>query len=138
MNEWKEYTGTPEQIAEIIGSAEGFIWMDSTGYEPSDRYILSSYKIDDARDILNDRAIVSYWIIPYDPLREMKIRWAQTGQQVWIKLPAYMISGFEEYWNDTREYKIDMDCYPPVITTTSPDWNIPNAEYSFTPFEEKS
>ena len=29
--------------------------------------------------------VVSYWIIPDDPLREMKIRQARTGQPVWAR-----------------------------------------------------
>lgn len=103
MAEWIEYTGSDEQIAEIGMSlyANGFMARNESGIE--------------SNVVCSDTT--HYWIIPDDPLREMKIRWAQTGQPVWWR---FSDTSFE----------------PGVRCTTSPDWNIPNAEYSFTPFED--
>lgn len=69
--EWKEYTGSDEQIAEIGNSinANGFITKNISGLESS--------------VVCSDTT--HYWIIPDDQLREMKVRWAMTGQPVWYK-----------------------------------------------------
>ena len=116
MSEWKEYTGSDDQIAELSKYQgkllrhkhfEGFIESDIE-YEccPSLRRI----------------GLIEYWIIPDDPLRGMKIRQAMTGQPVWAR--------YEKY-ND----KTGGVTYPSRRMIT-PDWNIPNAEYSFTEFKD--
>ena len=101
---WTVFTNSEEQIAEIGMSvyANGFITKNESGIE--------------SNVVCSDTT--HYWIIPDDPLREMKIRWAQTGQPVWIRKE---IENEYFYW----------------LPTTTPDWNIPNAEYSFTEFKEE-
>ncbi len=134
MSEWKEYTGSAEQISEMLNAKNGFIGNSEFSITKDPFVTKGFFDAEWLKQHLAIYKVTHYLIIPDDPLREMKIRQAQTGQPVWIKLPAYMIGGLEDYWNDTREYKINIDCYPPVIITDAPDWNIPNAEYSFTPF----
>ncbi len=122
MLEWKEYTGADEQIADLGNAKNGFVWRDSTGYESIYKKSLDYLEINErVRSILNDRQVTHYWLIPNDPLREIKVRQAQTGQPVWVKVDK-----------DSRGNKINM-----LYVTTTPDWNIPNAEYSFTPFGEE-
>lgn len=107
MTNWTEYTGSDEQIAELKGAKNGFLLR----IEDEESCILNfPFEIDDF-------AVESYWLIPDDPLRGMKVRQAMTGQPVWIKE--------------------GIDCIRPFIYEThNPDWNIPNAEYSFTEFKD--
>lgn len=128
MSEWKQFIGSDEQIAEINNCEHGYLLRYKNFNESDiiDVYVRAEYLID----------VTHYLICNPHPLADMIIRQAQTGQPVFIKLPPYMIGGLEEYWNETRDYEINIDNYPSVITTTTPDWNIPNAEYSFTLFGE--
>ena len=115
---WTEYTGADEQITDLGNAKNGFVWRDSTGYESIYKKSLDYLEINErVRSILNDRQVTHYWLIPAAPLREMKIRWAQTGQPVWTRRK---IENEYFYW----------------LPTTTPDWNIPNAEYSFIEFEK--
>lgn len=111
--EWKKYTGSDKQIAEIQNAKE-FIYR----YKTQSGKFVESF-IEDMLWKAQINNLSHYWIIPDDPLREMKIRQAQTGQPVWIKKNHDL----------TRMYRL-------IGPTTNPDWNIPNAEYSFTNFEE--
>lgn len=107
--EWKVYTDSEEQIAEIEKAENGYVIRFDDGQERR----MKEYGFKYARPNL----ITHYWLIPADPLRDMKIRQATTGQPVWVKE--------------------GIDCIRPFIyETEKPDWNIPNAEYSFTPFED--
>lgn len=121
--EWVAYTGSDEQIAEIGNSinANGFITKNISGLESS--------------VVCTDTT--HYWIIPDDPLREMKIRQAQTGKPVWIRMDAYKLAKIDRSTYDIVSSKSEGQMYTEhTIVTTTPDWNIPNAEYSFTAFEE--
>ncbi len=109
MSKWTEYTGSDEQIAELEHNKNGYIVRGENLSERT-RVVFDTEGI----EILPFK----YWLIPDDPLREMKIRWAQTGQPVWTRRK---IENEYFYW----------------LPTTTPDWNIPNAEYSFTPFEKE-
>lgn len=107
---WTEFTGSDDQIDEINNCENG--------------YLLRYGNFNDS-DIMEDIArpnymmdVTHYWVIPDDPLREMKVRQARTGQPVYIREPVN-----DNY--DGAKY-----------ITTTPDWNIPNAEYLFTEFKE--
>ena len=130
MSKWTEFTGSDEQIAELKSAKNGFILRYCECDETEIiRRIGNSFigdAIDSRRRMLSGDNIVEvlsrnntthFWLIPADPLREMKIRWAQTGQPVWIRRK---IENEYFYW----------------LPTTTPDWNIPNAEYSFIEFEK--
>lgn len=128
MSEWTVYTGSDEQIAEIINSKNGFIvdsqW--SVFNEPNKLQIDFDDKtnIDWLKGNFEDYDVTKYWIIPDDPLREMKIRQAMTGQPVWVRdYKDTLLAGEHNY----DEY-----------VTTTPDWNIPTAKYSFTAFVDTS
>ena len=112
MTEWKEYTGSDEQIAEIKNTKNGYVVRRKSGEEVCFLSIEYKCRYED---------VVSYWIIPDDPLREMKIRQAVTGQPVWVS--KLFECGIEKEWQ--------------MFVTTTPDWNIPGAEYRFTPFDEE-
>lgn len=120
---WIEYTGSDKQIAEIKNAKHGYVLKSNAGTEKMHTEIFTS----DIVDYLD--ATSYYWIIPDDPLREMKVRQAQTGQPVYIRISgnAGIHCAYSQYrWTGTHS----------IWVTTTPDWNIPNAEYSFTPFED--
>jgi len=111
MSEWIEYTGSDKQIEEIRNAEHGFI-IRSRGIESK-----IMHKID-RRGLLVH--CDEYLICEEHPLADMIERWASTSQPVWIRKMFYC--GIEKEWQ--------------TYVTTAPDWNIPGAEYSFTPFEE--
>ena len=126
---WVLFDDSDEQIAELTN--KDIIYRDSYGYESGS---ICNFRSNlNIRELFHDRQITHYLIIPVDPLREMKIRWATTGQPVWIKMKS------STYWVIAmRGFDlIYQDHVVSVIKSTTPDWWIPNAEYSFTPFEKE-
>lgn len=120
MTEWEEYTGSGEQIKELNQAIRGGYGV-LLGYGEKTKLIytgLYRHKFD------------RYLICKPHPRRDMIKRQADTGQPVWVKCMAV------RYENDRYLGTITVD-YMNVFITTTPDWNIPNAEYSFTPFEEE-
>lgn len=117
-----KYDGSDKQIAEIwkANKENGFITVWKDGNE-------SGVIVNDWNGF--DKDIDKYWIIPDDPLRKMKIRQAETGQPVWVKTTCI---GYRpcEFGGD------EMYSKPLIYSTTTPDWNIPGAEYSLTEFKE--
>ena len=122
MSEWKEYSGSDDQISEMRTCKNGYVVRRKSGEEVCFLSIEYKCRYED---------VVSYWIIPDDPLREMKIRQAVTGQPVWVRV-------IESYgcFNDDRSRWV-MRSRSNISITTTPDWNIPVAEYSFTEFKEE-
>ena len=129
MAEWKKYTGTPEQIDELRNAENGFVCRNDDvesgiltikyGQLFSDQQkqpILDAMFKDSIQNFLNKYKTKAFWLIHDDPLREMKIRWAMTAQRVFVRI---------HHANDVID----------VFYDQSPNWNIPNAEYRFSPFE---
>ena len=111
MSEWKKYIGSDEQIAEIKNARkDGYVLRTGPVNETNVLHFIVE------RDWYKDQ-FTHYLICNPHPYAGMIKRWADTGQPVYIR--------YKEYQEDNR-YK--------HIETTMPDWNIPNAEYSFTPF----
>ena len=106
MIEWKEYTGSDEQIAEITNSRVEIFLKYTNGVG---RFKSSLFVGDWQHPLLTH-----YLICNPHQLADMICQQARTGQPVWVK----------KYSNSFG------------YITTEPDWNIPNAEYSFTPFDD--
>ena len=130
MSEWKKYTSSDEQIAEISSSKNGFVCRNNetdSGVltikygqlfsDQSEYPILNAMWSGSLKRFVETNNTTHYWIISDDPLREMKVRQVMTGQPVWIRRK---IENEYFYW----------------LPTTTPDWKIPNAEYSFIEFEK--
>lgn len=123
MSEWKEYTGSDEQIAEMHNDDNGWI---VTFYDGTQSEIHKGYP----GKSVNMHAIQKYLICNPHPLADMICQQARTGQPVWVKTTCIgykpcEFGGDEMY---SKQY---------IYSTTTPDWNIPNAEYSFTEFKEE-
>lgn len=116
MAKWIEHTGSDEQIAEMENAKNGFICKNDYGYTWGDVYIdWSKCPI----------GATHYLICNPHPYADMICQWARTGQPVWVRYAKVC------HFGQTSEYEI---CNQ--IATPTPDWNIPGAEYSFTPFED--
>lgn len=124
--EWKEYTGSDEQIAEMLTTEKGFI-VDSQQSIFKDSTILKmpvyETHVTWLKELLADYNVKQYLICNPHPLADMICQQARTGQPVWVRT----------LWNESV-YGYRYLTFPP---TTTPNWHIPNAEYSFTPFEEE-
>jgi len=131
MTEWKEYTGSDEQIAEISNTPCGFILRYPTGvqteifkrigssyvgeYIDSRRRMLSG---DNLKEVLTKHKITNYIICNPHPLADMICQQARTGQPVW--------------WRNKSNNRVYGQCdrlFTPFV-------NHEALEYSFTPFEE--
>lgn len=138
MTEWKKYTGSPEQIAEILNAKHGFLCVNTNGI-CSDILINCYNNIclkknmfglcisGNLANYLSKEKTKSFLICNPHPNADMICQWAMTGQPVWIKKPVV----YERV--DTKQ-RSDV-CYL-VNVTCKPDWNIPGAIYSFTPLED--
>ena len=109
---WRLYTGSDEQIAEM-DNADSFI-IKANGVESHVMHHI------DERGLLVD--CDQYLICNRHKYAKLIQRWSITGQPVWIRVSA----NFERYGY----------AYSYHQPTTTPDWNIPNAEYSFIEFEK--
>lgn len=116
MSDWKEYTGTDKQISEMLNAENGFIGNSEFSITKDPFVARGFFDAEWLKKHLETYKVTHYWIIPSDPLREMKIRHAKTGQPVWVRLHD--------------DYGGLKHC------TTSPNWSLPKAKYSFTPFED--
>lgn len=134
MSEWIEYSGSNEQIAEMQNSYYGFLLK-------LNEKIKGIYRKNDLSSIEGKMVlpgfrheITHYLICNPHPLADMIIRQAQTGQPVWIKLPrdAYFDNTYPGKVGDTARLKKNWF----EMVTDKPDWNMPNAEYSFSTFEK--
>ncbi len=138
MSEWKEYSGSDEQIEQIKNAPHGFIYrlngstISSVVFEKSRGIFVGEWvdckrvvlSIDDLRGSLNRKNVTHYFLINPHPLADMICQQARTGQPVWISIAV-----------DTGIGELEKIEYRYLEPTETPDWNIPNAEYSFTPFD---
>jgi len=116
MAQWEKYTGSDEQIAEIKNNKNGYIVRN---LNPYDAFILSS-RIRYAFELWGDSVVnFEYLICNPHPLADMICQQARTGQPVWLR--KLFECGIEKEWQ--------------MFVTTTPNWNIPGAEYSFTEFK---
>lgn len=137
--EWKKFTGSDEQIAELESAEKGYILrcFYSDGDETYETPIMFGGIYDDEdSETFTSKIVVAYWIIPDDPLREMKIRQAMTGQLVYIDLRKCIYPYQADPDDSVLSVIKEGRAVEIGISTCNPKWNIPNAEYSFTAFEE--
>jgi len=121
--EWIEYTGSDEQIDEMKNATNGFVFrykFKTGNIEQSQTYnVLWNSML----QTVTAAYITHYLICEPNPNADMICQQARTGQPVWVRIPV----SYERYGY----------CYITYGATTTPDWNIPGAEYSFEPFEEE-
>ena len=118
--EWKKFIGSDEQIDELHDATRGYIYR----YKKADGSLAESGIVRwfhhtrhelPLQVTLKQLNVTAYLIIGDDPLREIKIRQAQTGQPVWKK------------GRITGEITLKSDLCA---------WDNSLFTYSFTPFED--
>lgn len=137
MAKWIEYTGSDEQIEEmckpgciyavmdVSGKVFGpYVWFDTSNH-PDPRL----REFNDLKSQLNTASIKQYLICEPNPYADIIKIWADTGCPVWVR---YMHCKGE--WDNALGF-VMFDYLKTEITTT-PDWNIPAAEYRLTSFED--
>lgn len=109
MAKWKKYTGSDQQIEEIRKSKYGVMTED---------FIV----IDGSAPLHDLLCIGDKYLIcqPHPYADEIKI-WADTGCEVYVREPI--------------DYAMTGDMYKEYVTD-QPNWNIPNAIFRLTPFED--
>lgn len=114
---WIKFKNTEEQLAEMASATHGYIirYVDASGFDVDESESDIIFGSPQDPDIINE-----YWLVPDDPLREMKKRQAFTGQPVWARQKSILREG-EWFYLDP---------------TTEPPWFIKDAEFSFRPFQE--
>lgn len=136
--QWVKYDGSDGQIAEIKNAKDGFVCRNSetdSGIlsikygqlfsDQSEYPILNAMWKGSLKLFIDTNNTTHYLICNPHPYADMICQWARTGQPVWVRYAKVC------HFGQTSEYEI---CNQ--IATPTPDWNIPGAEYSFTPFEE--
>lgn len=139
MSEWIEYTGSDEQIAEMLNNEEGFICKNKKNFISHAleiKYGALKSKINrrmlcelmDIRNYLKNEETTHYILCQPHPYADLIKIWADTGCPVWIKF-------LEQYEIDFLGFElVDYLQSGTVFKTSLPNWNIPGAEYSLTPF----
>ena len=111
MPTWKKFSGSKEQISEMMSAKDGFKWRDINGKESnivsgSSAYalMLLYHKTDDANPVHE------YMLCNLHPHAEMIIEWARTGREV------YFFDSYNQKW----------------VESPNPLWRT-DAKYSFNP-----
>lgn len=122
MSEWKIYDGSDEQITALLTTKGKFI-VDGNysifNKPQSLRLKPIQQNIDWLMAMFKESGVTKFLFCNHHPLVDMIKRQADTGQPVYIK-----------YIDEETDELV-------MYSTDKPDWNIPGAEYSFTPFSEE-
>lgn len=122
--QWIKYDESDKQIAELCKADKEFGFMvlwENGDYSGVIKNDWSGF----------DKDIDKYLICDPYPYADMICQWARTGQPVYIRVKGVshkITFNFTRCWWHIPYYTYE---------TNTPDWNIPGAEYSFTPFEDK-
>ncbi len=116
MTTWKKFTGSEEQINEILNAKDGFKCLTNHGteYYFVKRYFDDSLNECDIRNLLSDGSTKEYLICQPRPHAAMIIEWARTGREV------YWFNPFKSEW----ELKLS----PHWFGTDKYSFNVPDNE----------
>jgi hypothetical protein len=112
MAEWKEYTGSDEQLTEMRSAVNGHIFRDNLELESSSVLYCREHEY-------VPKTITNYLICEPHPYAGMIKRWADTGQPV--------------YWRNISSGNTGQ-CHKYFPPFSCPD----ECDYSFTPFEDRN
>ena len=118
MAKWIEYTGSDEQFEELA-SAKTIVRVRYANRQEVNRSCRLFKCERDAKDILQDA--IAYLICQPHPYADIIKTWADTGCMIHVREPIdYAMTGYMY-----KDYATDQ-----------PNWNIPNAIFRLTPFED--
>ena len=119
MTEWIEYTGSDAQIEEILTAKHGFIVDSQVSIFHKPLSIkLANMDKEFLKAHFAEYRVNRYLICHPHQLADMISQWAKTGQPVYCRIHV------EGYGLCTS-------------ASNTPRWDVPDAEYSFTPFKEE-
>ena len=121
MAKWIEYTGSDEQFLEIVNYENNVLLEFKHGVKRFRSDFMPG-------DFINGGNLVRYLICEPHPYADIIKIWADTGCPVWVR--AADLCYEDNKSNVWERYGLF------VTVTDTPDWNIPGAEYSLTPFED--
>lgn len=146
--QWIKYDGSDEQIAEMRNAEHGFMAKNITSISSVMSIKFNQLFIQGQKgpylpelfgnkleNFLTHNNTIEYLICTPHLYADMICQQARTGQPVWLRITNMIgIAGI----NDIGEYYKYTDSKGRnIYKTNAPNWNIPGAEYSFTPFEDK-
>jgi len=125
MSEWIEYTGSDEQLKEILFAANkhGVMIIHHNG-ELCPSIFTDANELSQHLDKRTKYPIKMFWLCQPHPYADMIKIWADTGCPVLVRHDV------------TTQFPSFSMTKTLVRKTSRPDWNIPGAEYSLTPFED--
>lgn len=142
MSEWKEFTGSEDQIHEMIAADEWIVkYIHSTAPECT--------KISEINmgvpfyHEIEGYVVKEYLICNPHPLEDMICQQARTGQPVYVLEPTILsnpapVIDFSVHQTHSNKGKLAIrkdGCWL-SYATEKPNWYIPGAKYRLTPFEE--
>ena len=151
MSEWKEFTGSPEQIEEIQNSKHGFVARNTSSVSSIMSIKLNQLFISGQKnpylpelfgnkvsEFLNYSNTTHYLICDPHPLEDMICQQARTGQDVFVHIAGTIYANYiahraaqdMDYFHSYYNKKLEATTY----ITKKPNWHIPGAQYSFTRF----
>lgn len=156
MTEWKEYTGSDGQIAEMRQSEHGFVARNTSSVSSIMSIKLNQLFISGQKnpylpelfgnkvsEFLNYNNTTHYLICDPHPLEDMICQQARTGQPVYVLEPILVSNptadtdfSIHETYSKKGKFFIRKDGYWLSYDTDKPNWYIPGAQYRLTPFEE--
>ena len=138
MSEWIEYTGSDEQLKELLTTKSKFMvdnkW--SVFHKPTTLNMPATEdNLNWLAALLRDTKVKNYLICQPHPYADLIKIWADTGCPVWVRPTKPYEFKISDYLNHPTT-RLMVDEKGVYLITTTPDWNIPGAEYSLTPFED--
>ena len=134
MSEWIEYTGSDEQLKELLTTKSKF--MVSVFHKPTTLNMPATEdNLNWLAALLRDTKVKNYLICQPHPYADLIKIWADTGCPVWVRPTKPYEFKISDYLNHPTT-RLMVDGKGVYLITTTPDWNIPGAEYSLTPFED--
>ena len=137
MSEWIEYTGSDEQLKELLTTKSKFMvdnkW--SVFHKPTTLNMPATEdNLNWLAALLRDTKVKNYLICQPHQYADLIKIWADTGCPVWVRPTKPYEFEISDYENHPTT-KLMVDHRGVYLITTAPDWNIPG-EYRLTPFED--
>lgn len=136
MSEWIEYTGSDEQLKEILFAANkhGVMIIHHNG-ELCPSIFTDANELSQHLDKRTKYPIKMFWLCQPHPYADLINIWRLSGCPVWVRPTKPYEFKISDYLNHPTT-RLMVDGKGVYLITTTPYWNIPGAEYSLTPFED--
>lgn len=124
--QWIKYDGSDKQIEEINNARYGILAKNNFNHIWPDTYEHFDFAPIGATE---------YLICQPHPYADLIDIWRLSGCPVWVRPRKPYEFKISDYLNHPTT-RLMVDGKGVYLITTTPDWNIPGAKYSLTPFED--